>query len=80
MIYAITAEDGKTIALTDDASAIHKISTQGSLTRRWANESERARFRELAARHERRWWLVHRLDAALCWVWRISFPPMRKQT
>jgi hypothetical protein len=79
MIYAIESE-GRTIALTDDASAIHKINTHGPLTRRWANESERARFRELASRHERRWWLRDKINAALCWLWRISFPPMRKET
>jgi hypothetical protein len=31
MIYAIQS-NGRTVALTDDASAIHKINTHGSLT------------------------------------------------
>jgi hypothetical protein len=53
MVAAIGAGDSndRTIALTDDASAIHKITTDGSLTRRWASEPERAQFRELSAKY-----------------------------
>jgi hypothetical protein len=73
MIYSITDEDGKTIALTDEASAIHKFS---NLTIRWSSESERIKFRELEAKFKRKPVFVPRLNAALWSVWRVSFWPM----
>jgi hypothetical protein len=79
MIYAITTGDN-VVALTDDANAAERLNASGKhgvLTCRWASESERLRFRELAARHERKRWPVrHWLAVALWWLWHISFPSM----
>jgi hypothetical protein len=73
MIYAIVTGD-TVVALTNNKNDATRFP---DYEMRWANESERARFRELAARHERRLWLQDKIDSALHWVWRISFPMNR---
>jgi len=52
MIYAIQSGD-RTVALTNNKNDALRFP---EFELHWANESERAKFRELAARRERRWW------------------------
>jgi hypothetical protein len=73
VIYAIES-NGRTIALTNDKNDALRFP---DACIRWATPNEAATFRELAARHERKW-LRDKIDAALWRVWRISFPPMHK--
>jgi hypothetical protein len=73
MIYTIE-RDGKPIAITNERNAIHKF---GNCTIRWSNESERATFRELETRHKQHHWFRDKIDDALSWIWRHSFPMYR---
>jgi hypothetical protein len=73
MIYALLS--GNTVvALTNDKADARRFP---EFELRWSTPDESARYRDMQAAEQQRWWLVHRLEAALLWVWRISFPTRR---
>jgi hypothetical protein len=74
MIYALVT--GNTvIALTNNKNDALRFP---EFEIRWATPTEAARYRQLQAAEQHRLWpvLKYRLEVALWWLWRLSFPPM----
>jgi hypothetical protein len=75
MIYAIQ-QRGRTIALTNNKSDLLRF-TDPDFETRWATPNEAARYRNLHAAEQRKWWpiLRRRFVVALWWLFATSFPP-----
>jgi hypothetical protein len=75
MIFTITVGN-KAVALTDDKASLATAKARYSNAEiRWATPEEATKFCELEARRERHW-LSDKINAALWYVWRVSFWPM----
>jgi DEAD/DEAH box helicase len=78
MIFTITVSD-KVVAFTNDKASLAIAKARYSNAEiRWSTPAEAAKFRELESRHNQRHWLSDKINAALIWIWHISFPPMRR--